>query len=85
MRFVLPEKDVANISMGKEPRRWARNESIDWPVESSTSGPPELRLFIDFLRRLRLPGRLPSEPLLSVITPDYILQTKLIITIHYII
>jgi len=65
----LPEKDVASISTGKEPRRCARNESIDWPVDSNTSGPPELRRFIDFLRRLRLPGRLPSEPLRSEITP----------------
>lgn len=56
---------MANISTGKEPRRCAKNESIDWPVDSNTSGPPELRRFIDFLRRLRLPGRLPSEPLLS--------------------
>lgn len=56
---------MANISTGNEPRRRARNESIDWPVDSSTSGPPELRRFIDFLRRRRLPGRLPSEPLRS--------------------
>lgn len=67
--IYLPEKDVASISTGKEPRRCARNESIDWPVDSNTSGPPELLRFIDFLRRLRLPGRLPSEPLLSAITP----------------